>query len=95
MLISVGASLKSQHGCIRCETQPLTPGIDPALNSKVLFGYFSKISSFFFQYFKLIMRIRGVYTLAVEKPTYQIFASYWCLEPFKKSMVGGGGWEWL
>ena len=46
---------------------PPTPEIDPDLNSKVLFGYFSKISSFFFQYFKLIMRIRGVYTLAVEQ----------------------------
>ena len=29
--------------------------------------------------------------LALDKPTYQILASYWAEEPEKSSCVGGGG----
>ena len=29
--------------------------------------------------------------LALDKPTYQILASYWAEEPQKSSCVGGGG----
>ena len=36
----------------------------------------------------------GINFLALDKPTYQILASYWAEEPEKSSCVGGGGGGW-